>query len=213
MLLVKEREAIVTYGKKLEESGLVVGTGGNISWFDRKQGHMAITPSGREYHELTLESIVVVDLQGDPVEGEGKPSSEWRMHAEVYSHRNDISAVVHTHSPNATALACMELGLPAFYYLMAIAGGDVRCAPYATFGSTELAVAVREGMEGRSAVLMARHGLLAGAGRLDKAFSIARYMEAIAGIYLTCLSAGKDPGPMPEDEIERLKELFKAYQA
>lgn len=212
MRLKSLREELVCYGKRMFDSGLVVGTGGNISALDRESGIVAITPSGRNYLDLTPEDIILLTADGTYVEGNGKASSEWRMHTIFYRNRGDINGLVHTHSPKATAISCMERQLPAIHYLIAATGGAVPCAPYRTFGTEELARAAFESMKNRRAVLLARHGLLAGAHKLSKAFDIASHVEYIAGLYLDTLSVGVDPTPLPKDELERLNEAFASYR-
>ena len=166
MLLQKEREEIVAYGKKMISSGLTKGTGGNISIFNREQGLVAISPSGLEYYETKPEDVVILNLDGEVVEGERKPSSELDMHLIYYRKREDINALVHTHSPYAKTIASLGWELPAVSYLIAFAGPNVRCAPYETFGTKQLAEAAFEGMIDRRAVLLANHGLIAGANNI-----------------------------------------------
>jgi L-fuculose-phosphate aldolase len=212
LLLSSERELIVDYGKKMVESGLVIGTGGNISIYNRDENLIAITPGSRDYSTLKPEDIIIIDLKGSIVDGNGSPSSEWALHTIFYKNREDISSVVHTHSFYASSLSCMEKGVPAIHYLIASAGGAVSCAPYATFGTAELADKALFGMKERRCVLLARHGLVSAARSLEKAYAIAGYIEYIAGLYLTCLSAGKDVEPLSMEEIERLNREFVSYQ-
>ena len=135
MLRIKLKEDIVRWAKELTLRNLTVGTGGNVSCLEQSTGYMLITPSGMEYLALQTEDLVVMDLNGRVVEGRWKPSSEWRMHAEVYKQRPEIQAVVHAHSTYATAVSCLQQELPAIHYMVALAGKSVPCAPYATFGS------------------------------------------------------------------------------
>ena len=212
MLLAEERETIVDYSKQMLKSGLVVGTGGNISIFNRKEKLLAITPGSSDYSKLQPVDIVVIDLDGRIVEGKSNPSSELALHTIFYKNREDINSVVHTHSFYATSLSCIDKGVPAIHYLIACAGGDVRCAPYETFGTSELAQKALLGMEDRRCVLIAKHGLVSGARTLEKAYSIASHIEYIAGLYLTCLSAGQDVEPLLSDELEKLNREFVSYQ-
>ena len=144
-----EKVQLVEYGKKLISTGLTAGTGGNISMYDPESQLMAITPSGIDYFEMTVEDIVVLDLEGKVVEGARKPSSEWQMHLINYQRRGDeIRAVVHAHSTFSSILATCRKPLPATNYMIAIAGGgDVRCSKYATFGTEKLAEYAFEAME------------------------------------------------------------------
>lgn len=208
MLLQKEREEIVAYGKKMISSGLTKGTGGNISIFNREQGLVAISPSGLDYYETKPEDVVILNLDGEVVEGERKPSSELDMHLIYYRNREDINALVHTHSPYAKTIASLGWELPAVSYLIAFAGPNVRCAPYETFGTKQLAEAAFEGMIDRRAVLLANHGLIAGANHIKMAFTVAEEIEFCAQIYYQTKSIG-EPKLLPEDEMENLAKKFE----
>ncbi|MGG0457815.1 L-fuculose-phosphate aldolase [Bacillus mycoides] len=210
MLLQKEREEIVAYGKKMISSGLTKGTGGNISIFNREQGLVAISPSGLDYYETTPEDVVILNLDGEVIEGERKPSSELDMHLIYYRNREDINALVHTHSPYAKTIASLGWELPAVSYLIAFAGPNVRCASYETFGTMQLAEAAFEGMIDRRAVLLANHGLMAGANNIKMAFTIAEEIEFCAQIYYQTKSVG-EPKLLPEDEMENLAKKFEGY--
>ena len=210
MILERERNEIVEYLNKLIPSGLTKGTGGNISVFDRETGLVAISPSGLEYHMLTAEDIVVTDLEGNIVDGRHKPSSEWSMHTIFYKQREDINAVVHTHSPFAKTLASLRWDLPAVSYLVAYAGPNVRCSEYATFGTPELATTAFDAMKDRHATLLANHGLIAGAVDLANAFNIAEEIEFCCEVYYRAKSLG-DPIILPPEEMQIMAEKFKEY--
>jgi L-fuculose-phosphate aldolase len=210
MLLEKEREQVVEYGKKLITSGLTKGTGGNISVYNREAGLYAISPSGIDYFSTDPEDVVVMNLAGEVVEGTRKPSSEWDLHRIFYENREELNAIVHTHSVYCTVLATNREGLPASSYLVAFAGKDVRCAKYASFGTPELAREAYEAMEGRNAVLLANHGLVAGGSDLLHAFQTAEQIEFCAEVYVKARSIGK-PVILPEDEMERMIERFCDY--
>ncbi|MBJ7931517.1 MULTISPECIES: L-fuculose-phosphate aldolase [Bacillus cereus group] len=210
MLLQKEREEIVAYGRKMISSGLTKGTGGNISIFNREQGLVAISPSGLDYYETTPVDVVILNLDGEVVEGERKPSSELDMHLIYYRNREDINALVHTHSPYAKTIASLGWELPAVSYLITFAGPNVRCAPYETFGTKQLAEAAFEGMINRRAVLLANHGLIAGANNIKMAFTVAEEIEFCAQIYYQTKSVG-EPKLLPEDEMENLAKKFEGY--
>lgn len=210
MLLRKEREKIVEYGKKLITSGLTKGTGGNISIYNREEDLVAISPSGLDYYKTEVEDIVVVDLEGKLVEGKNKPSSEYHMHLIFYKNRADISSLVHTHSVYATVLATLGEGLPASNYLIASAGPDVRCADYASFGTEELAKNAYLAMEDRYCVLLANHGLIAGSYSLENAFNIAEEIEHCAEIYVKARTIGQ-PNILSLEEMNRMMERFKTY--
>ncbi len=210
MLLQQERELIVEYGKKLVTSGLTKGTGGNISIYNREKELMAISPSGIDYFETKPEDVVVLNLSGEVVDGIRKPSSELEMHSIFYKNRSDIDAVVHTHSPFAKTIASLNWDLPAVTYLVAYAGLNVRCATYASFGTKELAKNAFEAMKDRRAVLLANHGLLAGAKDILNAFNIAEEIEFSAEIYYRAKSIG-EPVILSEEEMKIMVEKFKTY--
>lgn len=210
MLLEQERQLVAEYGKRLITHGLTRGTGGNLSIFNRKSGFAAVSPSGLDYFETLPEDVPVVDLAGRVVDGERKPSSELPFHLVFYNSREDISAVVHTHSVHATTLACLGLELPAVHYLIGFAGGNVRCAQYATFGTAELARNALDGMAGRRAVLLANHGLIAGGASMQEAFMIAESVEFCAEIYCRTKALGH-PLVLSDAEMGVIIEKFKSY--
>ena len=209
MLLQEEREQVVAYCKKLITQGLTKGTGGNISICNREKGLFAISPSGIDYFETEPEDVVVMDLQGRVVDGKRKPSSEHELHRLYYENREDINAVVHTHSVYCTVLAVLREELPASSYLVAFARGpNVRCGDYASFGTRELAEITYKAMEGRNAALMANHGLLAGAEDILNAFNIAEQIEGCAEVYVKARMIGK-PVILDEEEMETMVDRFR----
>lgn len=210
MILLNERQEIVEYGKKLVTSGLTKGTGGNLSIFNRKEGLMAISPSGIDYFKITPKDVVVLDLDGNIIDGDKKPSSELEMHRIFYKNRDDIDAIIHTHSTYATILSCLNVPLPPVHYMVALAGLNVRCAKYATFGTKELAENAFEAMKDRYAVLLANHGMLAGAKDLANAFNIIEEIEYCAELYIKSKAIG-EPVILPEDEMKLMIEKFKTY--
>lgn len=210
MMLEKIREDIVTYSRKLITSGLTVGTGGNISVFDPKQELFAITPSGIDYFRMEPRDVVVLNLKGQPVEGDRKPSSEVELHRIFYERRSDIRAVVHTHSTYSTVLATNRMELPASSYLVAFAGRNVRCGEYASFGTKELAENTFRAMENRYAALMANHGLITGADTLLRAFDIASQIEFCARVYVIAKSIG-NPVILDNEEMDRMIVRFQTY--
>lgn len=210
MLLETERNEIVTYCHKLIEHNLTKGTGGNISIYNREQGLMAISPSGIDYNKLTPEKIVVLDLEKNIIESEYKPSSELDMHIIFYKRRQDIQAIVHTHSVYAKTLSSLRWSLPAVSYLVAFAGKNVRCAKYASFGTKELAENAFEAMRDRYAVLLANHGLLAGGHNLANVFHIAEEIEFCAEVYYRAKSIG-EPVILDDAEMGHMMEKFKTY--
>ena len=203
------RERIITISQALDAAGLVPNKSGNVSC--RSPGGFLITPAGKPYRDLAPGDLVELHLHGEPPASGRRPSSEWRMHAAIYAGRSDAAAIVHTHSPRATALACAGRGIPAFHYMIALAGGDVRCMPYATFGTAELAETAVRGLEGRRATLLGNHGVIAIGGALAEAHAVAIEVENLAGEYLAMLSAGLEPRLLDDAELARVIEKFADY--
>jgi L-fuculose-phosphate aldolase len=210
MQLGIERREIVRFGKRMMESGLTSGTGGNLSVRNPEADLVAVSPSGIPYDAVTPEQVAVVDLQGKKMEGEAKPSSEYRFHLAIYDDRRDVRAVVHTHSPYATTMACLHWEIPAVHYMVGVAGKRVPVAPYATFGTEELAHNLVDAMDGCNAVLLANHGLVAVGRDLPAAFAVAEEIEFVARIYFQTRCVGLPP-IIPETEMERVLEKFKSY--
>lgn len=210
MIMEQERQQIVLYSRKLISENLTVGTGGNISIFDPDTGYFAITPSGIDYFQMDAGDIVVLDLDGSTVDGHRRPSSEVELHRIFYQNRPDIRSVVHTHSTYCTVLATNRMDLPASSYLVAFAGKNVRCAPYAPFGTRELAELTFEAMKDRKAALMANHGLITGSVSLTKAFEIAQQIEFCAKVYVKALSIGS-PAILSDEEMTRMIQRFQNY--
>ena len=210
MLMEKARHDLVEFGKRLVTANLTKGTGGNLSVFDRVNKTVAITPSGIDFFEIKPEDIVIIDLEGKVIEGERTPSSEWEMHLMPYRNRQDIDAVIHAHTTYITVLAVLRQDLPASHYMVAVAGKDVRCAPYATYGTHELAVNADEYMKDRRAVILANHGILAGAQDLLNAFNIIEECEYCAKIHCFASCMGK-PVVLPDEEMALMAEKFKTY--
>lgn len=211
MLMEKERQEIVDLGKKMSSAGLSKGTSGNISAYDPAIGYMAITPSGVGYFDTTIEDIVVLDLEGNVVEGNRKPSSEHALHATIYKLHPEARGVVHAHSTYCTAFACMNQPIKAVHYLLAGAQTDtIPCAEYATYGTPELAEKVKEASGKGLAMLLANHGMVAFGDSLAKAFNVAENVEWVAEIQWRCMCVGK-PDVLGTDEINRVIESFKTY--
>lgn len=208
--MLEERKEIAEYGRKLVTSGLTKGTGGNLSIYNRERALMAISPSGIDYFKIEPEDVVILDLKGNKLDGNKEPSSEYDMHRIFYKNREDIDAIIHTHTMYATTIACLNWSLPPVHYMIALAGLDVRCARYATYGTRELAENAFEAMEDRYAVLLANHGLLAGAKDLANAFNITEEIEYCAELYYRTKSIG-EPVILPEEEMILMIEKFKTY--
>ena len=208
MLLQKEREMIVAYGKRMLSAGLTRGTGGNLSIYDRNLELMAITPSGIPYEEIEAEDIMIMKLDGTIVEGNKTPSSEHAMHEIVYRTREDVGAMLHVHSTFAVTLACLNEDLPAVDYRVAYSRErSVKCAPYASFGTTDLAVNALKTMGNQNAVLLANHGMNVVGPDLPKAFAIAEQLEFCAELYVRAQTIGK-PVILPDDEMDKMVKRF-----
>lgn len=207
---IEVREELIKYGKKLVDTNLTKGMGGNLSIYDPKTGNMAITPSGIEFYDIEPEDIVIMKLDGTIVEGDKKPSSEWLMHAVQYKRRVDIAAIIHAHTTYATVIATLRETLPPAHYMIAVAGPDVRCAEYAAFGTRELAENAYEAMIDRYAVLLANHGILAGTYSLSNAFNIIEEVEYCAQIYYMARAIG-NPVILNPTEMDIMKKKFQTY--
>jgi L-fuculose-phosphate aldolase len=203
------RSAIIAVTQALDAAGMVPNKSGNVSC--RSAGGFVITPAGTPYRDLSPADLVELPVQGTPPASGPRPSSEWRMHAAIYARRPDARAVVHTHSPRATALACAGRGIPPFHYMIALAGGDIRCMPYATFGSPELADSAVRGLEGRRATLLGNHGVITCGSSLREAHAVAVEVENLAGEYLDQLAAGVEPLLLDDAELQRVIDKFADY--
>lgn len=203
-------QTIVDAVHLLAERGLNQGASGNVSL--RAGDGFTITPSGVSADVLRPDQLVGMDMDGT-WSGRWKPSSEWRFHRDIYAARPDAGAVVHCHSPAATALAVLGKTLPAFHYMVAIAGGsDVRCAPYATFGTQALSDAALAALTDRRACLLAHHGMISIGKDLTQAVDIAVEVEFLADLYLRLLPLGEPP-VLPAEEMAVVLEKFKSYGA
>ena len=197
MQLVRERERIVAAARRLAGGGQVAGTAGNLS--ERAGDLVAVTPTGGALDSLTPEQVAVVDLDGEQVDGDLRPTSELGLHLGVYR-RYGAGAVVHTHPPYATSLACVLDELPVVHYQMLALGGPVRVAPYETFGSDELADAVLDALEGRAVALMANHGTIAHGPDLDVAMAQSSLLEWACALYWRAAAIG-EPRVLDEQQL------------
>lgn len=191
----------------LAQNGLTHGTSGNASV--RRDGEtFLISPSGIPH--ARLDDIPVMDFKGNWY-GTCRPSSEWRIHRDILKARSDVNAIVHTHSKFAVALSCTGQGIPAFHYMVALGGGaDIRCAPYATFGSQALSDHALTALKDRKACLLANHGVIATGPDLPSALRLAGEIENLAAQYCATLTAGT-PQLLGEVEMARVVELFRTY--
>ena len=187
------RQQLVTVARRMNGTGLNQGTSGNLSV--RIEQGILVTPSSLPYEQMEADDLVALDLSGQPLkEKQRRPSSEWRLHADVLSCRPEAMAVLHCHPIHATALACHDRGIPAFHYMVAVAGGDeIRCAPYATFGTKELSDNVVNALAQRNACLLARHGMVTLGKDLESALRVAVEVETLARMYLQALQLGEPP--------------------
>ncbi len=202
------RHKVVEAAGQLIRLGLNKGSSGNVGL--RWRDGFLVTPSGLPPERMSIHDIVFVDADGD-TRGRRRPSSEWRFHRDILTARPDIGAVVHAHSPFCTTLAVLSRPIPAFHYMVAVAGGsDIRCAPYATFGSQELSDRAVAALVGRKACLLAHHGMIALGRDLDEALAIAVEVESLAEQYWRALQI-REPARLPEDEMQRVLEKFKGY--
>lgn len=210
-MMMQEKEQVVRYGKKLIDRRLTTGSGGNISVYNREKNLVAISPSGLDYYETTPEDIVILDIDGNLVEGKHRPSSEAGMHLALYKNRADVSGIVHTHSKFATAIACMGWELPAVHYLIGMAGHRVKCTGYATYGSDELAKKALETIGDSNAVLLANHGLIALGEDVDRAFSTAEHLEFVSEVYYLTKTLGT-PNIISDENMDEVMKKFGTFR-
>ncbi len=202
------RRLIIYTAQKMNALGINQGKSGNVS--ARTDEGFLITPTGIAYGETKPEQIVATALDGS-FAGEVLPSSEWRFHADIYRAREDVDAIVHTHSTFATTLACLGKNIPAFHYMIAAAGGrNIRCAPYATFGTQELSDHAVAALDGRNACLLAQHGMIAVGATLEKALALAVEVESLARMYWQALQIGEPP-VLDDVEMTIVLEKFRTY--
>ncbi|HLL05297.1 MAG TPA: class II aldolase/adducin family protein [Myxococcaceae bacterium] len=205
---LSRREELIATGRRMNASGLNQGTSGNLS--ARVEGGFLVTPTGMEYEGLRPEDLVLMRFDGSH-EGPRRPSSEWRFHRDILAARPEVNAVLHAHSMFSTTLACLRRPIPAFHYMVAMAGGtSIRCAPYATFGTEELSGHAVAALEGRKACLLANHGLITVGVDLAAAFKLAVEVETLAAMYLRALQVG-EPVLLDEAEMAVVLEKFKTY--
>ncbi|MEE4660121.1 MAG: class II aldolase/adducin family protein [Halieaceae bacterium] len=205
------RRDIVSACRRLAQSTLGSGTSGNISARDLETGLVGLSPSAMDYAAITPEDVVLMTLQGDTVDARRRPSSEWLMHLHCYRCRPDIQALVHTHSPAATAVAVLGRPLPAVHYMLALSGNhEIPLAPYHRFGSEALAQAAVEAMGEGRACLLANHGVLAGGDSIRAAWTLAEQIEYCADVYLRASAAG-EPVLLSKAEMREVEAHFGSY--
>lgn len=208
LITVRERHQIIDTAIRLTQLGLNKGSAGNVSL--RYDDAFLVTPSGVPAHEMRAADIVLMEFDGT-WKGERKPSSEWRFHRDILRARPEVGAVVHTHAPFCTTLAVLGRPIPAFHYMVAVAGGKtIRCAPYATFGTQELSDHAVAALEGRGACLLAHHGMIALGADLSSALALAVEVESLAEQYWRALQVA-EPLVLADAEMDVVLEKFKTY--
>ena len=205
---------VIKYSKKLNITNLSALRSGNISVRAREKGveGFYITPSGMKYSSLKIKDIVFVSLKGIFDKKKNKPSSEWRFHQDIYLSKIDAKAIVHAHSTCATAVSSHQKNIPAFHYMIGVAGGeDLKCSKYATFGTKQLSKNIIKALKNRSACLIANHGQVAFSSNLEKAFELAQEVENICHQYINALRIGI-PKILSNKEMKIVLGKFKNYK-
>ncbi|GAA2912884.1 L-fuculose-phosphate aldolase [Enterococcus pseudoavium] len=205
-----ERELIVEYGKKLITERLTTGTGGNISIYLPDEEAMLISPSGIPYFETQPEDIVLMDLKGNILQGERKPSSEYDLHSIFYAKRSDVKAVVHTHSEYATTFACLQQEIEPLHYIIGSVGEKVRCCKYKTFGTRELAEEAFSFIHEDNGILLGNHGVLTIGSDLASAFSVAKDIEFLAKLDYRARCIGT-PALLNKEQMTEVLAKFETY--
>ena len=210
----KLKAEVIKYSKKLNITNLSALRSGNISVRVKEKGidGFYITPSGMKYSALKINDIVFVSLKGVFDKKKGKPSSEWRFHQDIYVNKKEAKAIVHAHSTCATAVSSHQKSIPAFHYMVAVAGGDdLKCTKYATFGTKQLSKNIIKALKNRSACLIANHGQVAFGENLEKAFELAQEIENICHQYINALRIGI-PKILSKKEMKIVLGKFKNYK-
>ena len=210
----KLKSEVIKYSKKLNTTSLSALRSGNISIRTKENGveGFYITPSGRKYSSLNPKDIVFVSLKGIFDKKKGKPSSEWRFHQDIYVNKKDAKAIVHAHSTCATAISSHQKNIPAFHYMVAVAGGeDIKCTKYATFGTKNLSKNIIKALKNRSACLIANHGQVAFGNTLENTFELAQEIENICHQYINALRSGI-PKILSKKEMQIVLGKFKNYK-
>jgi L-fuculose-phosphate aldolase len=208
MRLESERQQVVDACQFLSRSGLVVGTAGNVSV--RVDDLVVISPSGVDYEAMSTRDVGIHDLDGRAIDAVLEPSSELTLHLAVYR-ASDHTAVVHTHAPASTALSTVVETVPASHYYTALFGGPIRVAPYATFGTVQLADNVTRALEGRTAALMGNHGAVLAGQALPKVLTLVPYLEYVCDVQLRAMSTGAAVNVLGDDEIAEVGRRLAGY--
>jgi L-fuculose-phosphate aldolase len=202
------RKKVIETCLNMNASGINQGTSGNVSV--RTDEGFLITASGIPYAQMKPEHVVEMDLDGG-YRGDYLPSSEWRMHLDIFKARREAAAIVHTHSVHATALSCLRRDIPAFHYMIGVAGGtSIRVSEYAEFGTQALSDVMLKALDGRSACLLANHGQICFGPNLDKALWLAIEVETLCRQYWTAMLAGR-PVILNDEQMTSVLKRFKTY--
>ena len=210
----KLKIAVIKYSKKLNVTNLSALRSGNISVRAKEEGidGFYITPSGMKYSTLKIKDIVFVSLKGTFDKKKSKPSSEWRFHQDIYVNKKEAKAIVHAHSTCATAVSTHQKTIPAFHYMVGVAGGeDIKCTKYATFGTRKLSNNILSALKNRSACLIGNHGQIAFGETLDKAFELAQEVENICNQFINALRIGI-PKILSKKEMKIVLDKMKNYK-
>ena len=211
---IDKKKSIIRYAKKLNSTNLSPLRSGNISirHARNKEHGFLITPSGMKYGDLKISEIVFVNLQGKFDKKNKLPSSEWHFHKDIYQNKKNMNAVVHAHSKSSVTLACLRKKIPAFHYMIAVAGGiDIRCAKYATFGTSELSNNIIKALKDRKACLIENHGQVATDITLSSAFELAQEVEYLSSQYINCLRLG-NPKVLSKSLMSKVLGKIKNYK-
>ena len=208
--MIKQKSEVIKFSKMLNSKKLSALRSGNIS-IRYKDGFL-ITPSGKKYSSLKTKDIVFVNLKGEYDKRKGKPSSEWKFHQDIYLNKKAANAIVHAHSTNATAISVHNKGIPAFHYMVALAGGeDIKCAKYATYGTRQLSKNILKALKNRKACLISNHGQIVFDENLPKAFELAEEVENLSLQYITALKIGR-PKILSKKEMNKVLVKSKNYK-
>ena len=208
--MIKLKSEIIKFSKMLSSKKLSALRSGNISI--RYKNGFLITPSGKKYSSLKTKDIIFVNLKGEYDKKKEKPSSEWKFHQDIYLNKKEANAIVHAHSTNATAISVHNKGIPAFHYMVALAGGeDIKCAKYATYGSRQLSKNILKALNNRKACLISNHGQIVFDENLPKAFELAEEVENLSLQYITALKIGR-PKILSKKEMNKVLVKSKNYK-
>ncbi len=211
MRMNEERQQIVAFGKKIASNNLTPGTSGNLSIYNSKEKLIAISPSGIDYYDTLEEDIVIIDLDGNIIEGSKKPSSEWRFHVAFYKRKPHIRAVVHTHSLYSTILSTLGMGIKAVHYGVGDSNAaEVPCAPYELYGTWSLAEEAVETAGESDAVILSNHGIITCGKNISSAYNLLCNLEYVAEVQCKAMMIGT-PNILTNEEMKKVLEKFKSY--